>query len=456
MINVWHCWVVRPQAAFFAAQFGLLAVLALWRFPTDSVAGWMEGNRGVLLVLAACQASFYLNNLDNLVVDRNFNLFLTKTVKALAGGLAVAWALFLLFPRLAPGYPAGLSAALLSAMVLLSIRPLMGWLVRRRKMVEGVLIVGTGELARKLHRELVSAGTPVKIRGFLTDQPGFASSGVAEGQAIHYSELRDLILKHRVSRIVVADPNPQTSEELTTALVDCKLRGLEIEQAVDSYEKMGGKIWLEALRPEWLIYSDGFRQSKYYLRLKSFMDLAGAAALILLTAPVLALAAAAIKLDTRGPVLFRQVRVGKHGRRFVLYKFRSMREDAEQHCGPTWAREGDSRVTRVGRVLRKYRLDELPQAFNILRGEMSLVGPRPERPYFVNLLSQRVPYYDLRHYVKPGATGWAQVRYPYGASIEDAYEKLQYDLYYAKNMSLSLDLLVLLKTLRVVLFGRGR
>jgi lipopolysaccharide/colanic/teichoic acid biosynthesis glycosyltransferase len=178
--------------------------------------------------------------------------------------------------------------------------------------------------------------------------------------------------------------------------------------------------------------------------------------LILVTAPLLAVIAVAIKIDSAGSVLFRQVRVGLHGKTFVIYKFRSMCQDAERETGPVWTRERDERVTTVGWLLRKFRLDEILQAFNVLRGEMSFVGPRPERPYFVDLLEQEIPFYNLRHYVKPGITGWAQVMHPYGDSIEAAYEKLQYDLYYAKHKSLGCDTGILLKTLKIVLLGRGR
>ena len=181
-----------------------------------------------------------------------------------------------------------------------------------------------------------------------------------------------------------------------------------------------------------------------------------AALLIALTAPLMALIAIAVKLNSRGPVLFRQERVGLDARVFVLNKFRSMRHNAEAETGPTWAKEQDSRITSVGWILRKFRLDELPQAFNVLRGEMSFIGPRPERPCFVEMLRKEIPYYDLRHYVKPGVTGWAQVMYSYGASIEDAYKKMQYDLYYVKHLSLWMDILILFKTARVVLFGHGR
>jgi len=178
--------------------------------------------------------------------------------------------------------------------------------------------------------------------------------------------------------------------------------------------------------------------------------------MILITAPLLLLIGIGIKLDSAGPAIFRQERIGLHGSKFTLYKFRSMNLDAESKSGPAWAAEMDDRVTRFGRLLRRFRLDEIPQAFNVLRGDMSFAGPRPERPYFVDMLIEHIPYYGLRHYIKPGITGWAQVTHPYGASVEDAIEKLQYDLYYIKHMSLRQDALVLLKTVKVVLFGRGR
>jgi len=205
-----------------------------------------------------------------------------------------------------------------------------------------------------------------------------------------------------------------------------------------------------------LIFANGFCPSKVYLAIKRFIDIALSLALLAVTAPVMAVVAILIKLETPGPAVFSQERVGFMGQRFTVYKFRSMRQDAERHTGPTWAKENDDRITQLGGILRKTRLDELPQVWNVLRGEMSFIGPRPERPYFVDMLKDKIRYYDLRHYVKPGITGWAQVMYPYGASIEDAYHKLEYDLYYAKNISLRLDLLILLKTIGVVIKGEGR
>jgi sugar transferase (PEP-CTERM system associated) len=258
-----------------------------------------------------------------------------------------------------------------------------------------------------------------------------------------------------VSRIVIVDPELETNSELTNALIDYKFRGVKIETVVDSYEKTSRKIWLEGLSPQWLVLADGFSPSAAYLRLKRVCDVIFSLIALFITAPLLALVALAIRVESPGPAIFRQERVGMNGLRFIVYKFRSMRQDAEKN-GPTWAKERDDRCTRIGAFIRRCRIDELPQLMNVLRGDMSFVGPRPERPYFVDLLKEKIPYYDLRHYVKPGITGWAQVNYPYGASVEDAYQKLQYDLYYAKNVSISLDLLVLLKTVKVVLMGQGR
>jgi exopolysaccharide biosynthesis polyprenyl glycosylphosphotransferase len=227
-----------------------------------------------------------------------------------------------------------------------------------------------------------------------------------------------------------------------------------VEEAGSFHERLTGKLWVKRLSPDWWIYSDGFQPSRVYLWRKRLLDIVCASLMIAVTVPLLLLIAIGIRLDSPGPAIFSQERVGLHGAKFTLYKFRSMNVDAESKSGPAWAGEFDNRVTRFGRLLRRFHLDEIPQAFNVLRGDMSFAGPRPERPYFVDMLRERVPYYGLRHYVKPGITGWAQVNYPYGASVEDAIEKLQYDLYYIKHMTLRQDLLVLLKTFKVVLFGR--
>jgi sugar transferase (PEP-CTERM system associated) len=274
-------------------------------------------------------------------------------------------------------------------------------------------------------------------------------------RVVPYSEFRQFAARNRVARIVIADPELEASNELAETLMDCKLRGVKVETAVDSFEKSNRKIWLEGLSPEWVIFSAGFSPSETYLAAKRVMDIMFAILLLIVLAPLMGLVALAICLDSHGGAVFSQERVGLLGKKFTVYKFRSMRLDAEK-AGPAWATAKDDRCTRIGRFLRKCRLDELPQIYNVLRGDMSFVGPRPERPYFVDMLKQNIRYYDLRHYAKPGITGWAQVMYRYGASVEDAYQKLQYDLYYAKNVSFRLDMLVLLKTIKVVLHGEGQ
>jgi sugar transferase (PEP-CTERM system associated) len=237
-------------------------------------------------------------------------------------------------------------------------------------------------------------------------------------------------------------------------LLECRLRGINVEEWPTFYEKQTGKILVANLRPSWLIFSDGFVKTETTRMVKRAMDIGLSLMGLVLSLPIMLVVSLLVKLDSRGPVLFRQQRVGERGRIFVLNKFRSMSVDAERN-GAVWAQQRDPRVTRIGRWLRRTRLDELPQFWNVLVGDMSFVGPRPERPEFVSTLQKQIPFYMGRHSVKPGITGWAQVRHHYAASVEDSMEKLQYDLYYIKNMSPLLDLVILMSTLQVVLFARG-
>jgi len=222
-----------------------------------------------------------------------------------------------------------------------------------------------------------------------------------------------------------------------------------------TYERLTGKILIDDLKPSWLIFSDGFRASRATRFVKRMLDLSLSLLGVVLSAPLMALTAIAIRLDSAGPIVYSQARIGENGRVFNVYKFRSMRADAERGGTPIWARDKDERVTRVGRFIRTTRLDELPQFWNVLRGDMSFVGPRPERPFFVEQLSRQIPFYVQRHAVKPGLTGWAQVKYQYGSSVEDAMEKLRYDLYYIKHLSIVFDLTIVLDTVKVILFGKG-
>jgi exopolysaccharide biosynthesis polyprenyl glycosylphosphotransferase len=323
-------------------------------------------------------------------------------------------------------------------------------------LVIGVLAVAIGSIAHTMHRrteDMAIVGSDLmtrKLLGELTDE------SASNRRTVKYDEIEELPQQTSFSRIVIVDRKIPEGSEAARALLTLKLRGVKIESAVESFERMSGRIWIEGISSEWLIFANGFPSSKFYPKLKRGLDVTLAVLLLILTAPVMALIALLIKLDSPGPVIFKQERTGYAGSPFFIYKFRSMVHDAETTTGPMWAKKNDDRVTGIGSVLRRWRLDELPQIVNVLRAEMSFIGPRPERPYFVTLLCESVPYYDVRHYVKPGISGWAQVMYPYGASVEDAHQKLQYDLYYAKNLSFRLDVLILFKTLRVIFAGRGR
>ena len=238
-------------------------------------------------------------------------------------------------------------------------------------------------------------------------------------------------------------------------LLDCKVRGINIIDGESFYERITGKILVEKINPSWLIFSEGFVKSGISRVVKRLVGVFISTVMLIVLSPLICLIAVAIKLDSRGPALFPQERVGEYGKTFVLYKFRSMQEDAEEETGPVWATEEDCRITRVGKIIRKLRIDELPQLWNVFKGDMSFVGPRPERSFFVEKLKETIPYYNERFTVKPGVTGWAQVKYSYGASEEDALEKLKYDLYYIKNMSFLMDLVIIFHTVKIVLLGRG-
>jgi sugar transferase (PEP-CTERM system associated) len=262
-----------------------------------------------------------------------------------------------------------------------------------------------------------------------------------------------LVLRHQIDRVVVSVSDRRGHLPIRE-LLRAKLSGVRIEDAATTYERISGKILTDGLAPSWLIFSDGFQASRGTRVVKRLIDIVLATIGLVVASPLMLLTAIAVWLDSPGPVLYRQLRVGEHDRLFTLCKFRSMRSDAERGR-PIWATTNDSRVTRVGRFIRRTRLDELPQLLNVLRGDMSFVGPRPERPYFVQQLAADIPFYAERHAVKPGVTGWAQVKYRYGSSVEDAMEKLRYDLYYIKHLSIGFDLTIVVDTVKVILCGKG-
>ena len=318
-----------------------------------------------------------------------------------------------------------------------------------------ILIFGTGPAAQLVGNTLKASDPNAHIVGYVPG-PNEKEPAVAHSQLLSLdSTLTDMARKLAVDEIVVALTERRSGSMPLRQLLDCKLRGVKVYDINTHFEKTLGQIRVDYVNAGWLIFGDGFNQGAFRTFVKRVFDIVCASVLIVLSAPIMLVTAVVIALESRGPVLYRQERVGFGGKPFNVAKFRSMRTDAEKDGKPQWATTNDSRVTRVGNFIRKVRIDELPQLFNVLRGEMSLVGPRPERPYFVEQLTQEIPYFAVRHSVKPGVTGWAQVRYQYGATVEDSMEKLQYDLYYVKNHTLFLDIVVLFETVGVVLTGKG-
>ncbi len=267
--------------------------------------------------------------------------------------------------------------------------------------------------------------------------------------------LLSIAQKNRVDEIVVGVRQRRGGTLPMGELLECRMEGIKVIDLSTFFERETGRLQLESLNPSWIIFSEGFDRGNIRNTVKRTFDITASLLILFLTLPIILLAVVMIKLESRGPLFYKQARVGECGKPFDVLKFRSMRVDAEKEGKPQWAKKNDDRVTRVGKIIRLIRVDELPQIFNVLVGDMSFVGPRPERPFFVKQLAKEIPYYSTRHSVKPGITGWAQVRYPYGASVEDAKEKLQYDLYYVKNHTLFLDIIIMFNTAQVVLFGQG-
>jgi sugar transferase (PEP-CTERM system associated) len=409
-----------------------------------------------LLIAFLCQLSLYYHDLYDLQIVKDSREFFVRLLQALGVWSILVAAIYALFPSMFLGEGVSVLAVFVLLFSLIAWRVAFFWLNQRRSLATSTLILGTGDLARNVAAEAIKrpeAG--IRIVGFIGEDRSLVGQSIVNPRVLgDIAELSLIVDQERVDEVVVAMPEGRGRLPFA-ALLELKLKGISIVEATSLYEKLTGKIAVESLRPSWLIFSEGFRKSPItHLYKRLFGILLSVVGLILLM-PLIGLVALLIKLDSRGPILFRQKRVGENGRVFDLLKFRSMRVDAEAATGPVWAKKDDSRTTRIGKFIRKVRLDELPQFINVLKGDMSFVGPRPERPHFVEQLSEKIPYYNQRHTVKPGITGWAQVRYHYGGSIDDTLEKLQYDLYYIKHMSISLDLLIIFQTVKIVLLQRG-
>jgi sugar transferase (PEP-CTERM system associated) len=428
------------------------------------VAHWEEGvdvrwlAARVALITLVCQVSLYYNDLYDLDVVNSRQELLIRILQSFGAACLVLFPVFWIFPKMVIH-----SSNVVAVAVLVGVLILLGWRMlitlayRIYEVPKRVVILGTGPLALDMVEVLgARSDLSLKVIGLVlgsNEDPNSVPEGLKVlGAMDKLEELADL---HAVNRVVVALTDRRGKLPMRELLA-LKLRGVDIDDAYSLYEKVTGKIRTTALPPSWMVFAEGFQQLNRKVRHKEVMDFFLALIGSVLALPICAVVALIVKLDSKGPVLFRQERVGYKGKTFLMYKFRTMRTDAEALSGPQWATEDDPRITRAGRFLRKTRLDEIPQLWNVLRGEVSLVGPRAERPHFVEMLSEQLNYYAERHVVRPGITGWAQIRYPYGASVEDALQKLQYDLFYIKNLTLFFDFVIMFETVKIVLFGRGR
>jgi len=406
-----------------------------------------------LVVIICGLALYYCDVYDLRASNRRAVLFVS-----LMQALGLACVILAILYYIAPGLAIGRSVAVLATPMILLL--ILGWRMLQETLDplanrERLLIMGTSGSGIALAKEICSrTDLNFKVVGFLDEKgENIGKSLVNPGIIGATADVETIASKEKVGRIVLSLAERRGTMPVRE-LLHLRMAGIPVEDAHTLYERITGRILVERLSPSWLILSDGFRKSAFLLTTKRLMDIVISLLALALGSPILLLTALAILLEDGRPIHFRQRRIGLNGKEFTMVKFRSMIKDADKG-GPKWAADGDSRITRVGKIIRKFRIDEIPQFWNVLRGEMSLVGPRPEQPYFCTLLEDKIPYFALRHTVRPGITGWAQIKYQYGASIEEAKNKLELDLFYVKHLSITLDLAIIFETAKVMLVGRG-
>lgn len=409
-----------------------------------------------LVITGACQLTFHygdLYDLENISSPLNLALRLLQSLGAVCIVLA---AIYYFIPDLTLPRGVFFIGVTLAGIFVYAWRYLCHMIFLTKKWAQRVVILGTGNAAEEVARVILDKNdSSIELLGFVDKDAGQVGRVILNPVVIGtYAQLRGIAEENMPLTVVVALDERRGGLPFEELLA-CKMKGITVEDNINFLEKLCGKLMVESLNPGHLIFAEGFRKPKYLMIVRRLIDIALSLAGLAVFSPVFFLAGILIKLDSRGPVFFKQERVGENGHIFKIYKFRSMRKDAENLTGPVWADENDPRITRVGKCLRKFRIDEIPQFWNVLKGDMSFIGPRPERAHFVAELTRKIPYYGQRHSIKPGITGWAQIKYKYGATEGDALEKLKYELFYIKHLSPLLDLIILVETVKIVLFGKG-
>ena len=458
MIKIFNHYIHRRTILQLLLDFGLILATVLlatgWHMPDLSRAMSAALPSAVLLSIAALTINAALGFYQR-VHNRSVAQSRARAVLSLCLILPMAYLILRVLPLGLEDQDFVALSVVGGLILMLGHRVHVGHSSAQSLMRQRVLVFGTGTRAKLVGRTLQKSDPHVDLVGYYASPNEAVAEVSAWGILSPNTSLTDIVMEQQVDEIVVALAERRGGSMPLRELLDCKLHGVKVVDMATHFEKTLGQIRLDSVSAGWLIFGDGFSQGWLRTGIKRLFDIVFGLVLIILASPVMLVAAVLIVLESGGPILYMQERVGLNGRLFNVIKFRSMRTDAEQDGQPRWASAQDDRVTRVGRIMRKLRIDELPQLFSVLNGDMSLVGPRPERPYFVDKLTQELPYFAVRQSVKPGVTGWAQVRYHYGASVEDSAEKLQYDLYYVKNHTLFLDLVILFETVGVVLTAKG-
>lgn len=423
------------------------------RYQLNENNGWLK----ITLATAVCTLILYFYDLYDYTVMTNRRELMLRLVQALGIGWALLAFVFYFVPPLLIGRGVSVISVPLVLVLLLSWRVLIHYLMGHPEIGEKIIVVGTGQAALdtvEAVSERRDAG--YRIVGFVTENGIKPNTKIGETTVIGTTEeLDSIVSREKIDRIVIAVRERRGTFPTETLLKMSLAGNVSIEECTSFFERVTGQVHVDMLRPSWLIFAGRPKDTRLKTVFRELIHRGLALIGLILSLPIAVLTAVLIKLESRGEIFYRQERVGKNGKIFKVIKFRSMRVDAEKDGKPVWATASDDRVTRVGKIIRKIRVDEIPQFWNIIKGEMSFVGPRPERPHFVAQLAEEIPFYEHRHLVAPGLTGWAQIKYPYGASVEDARQKLQYDLYYIKNQSLALDLVIVFETIKTVLFGKG-
>lgn len=461
ILRIFNQYIPTRKIAFFFFEsvfvMGMVILGTYLRFLGDLQGFKILGSflYKALLIVGVAQICLYYFDLYDLKYFRNKIELTIRLLQSFGVSSILLAFLYYLFPDLIIGRGVFFISLLLIVLIIILWRLLYNYLLKTSELDQRILILGVGSLAKSIAREMVETiDTGFRIVGFVADTPDRIGERLVNPSIIgDQSQLFDLVQRERIDRIVVA-LEERRGKFPGEELLRCRMNGVNIQEGIDFFEHLTGRLQVENLRPSFLIFSDGFKKTRSIRWIKRSIEFLLSLIGLICFSPLILILSVLIKIDSKGPLFYKQERVGENGKVYNLLKFRSMFADAETN-GPVWAEKEDARITRVGRWIRKWRFDEIPQMLNVLKGDMAFVGPRPERLFFVETLKKEIPFYDQRLVVKPGITGWAQIKYQYGASKEDALEKLKYDLYYIKNLSIILDIVIIFETIKVVLFRRG-